>query len=117
MSKFQPITVTEDELSALDNEHDDVMQFKGPALAPWLCVVRRPNAEEAIKYKIMANDQNPMKAIDANLKLIERLCVYPKGDDWKRQIARWPLFPDGMAKNVRFQQFCGIEGIVDEREK
>lgn len=118
MSKYQPLTISEETLNALDEEYDDVMIFKGdPELAPWLCVVRRPNAEEAMAYKSMAAD--PAKKTSANVKLITALSVYPKKDtpEWLRQYSRWPLFPDGLVANKRFETFCGLEGIVDAREK
>ncbi len=118
MAKYEPLTITDEALTALDEAHDDVMMFKGdPELAPWVCVVRRPTAEEALAYKTMAND--PAKKTSANTKLITALSVFPKKDtdEWKRQYSRWPLFPDGLVGNKRFETFCGIEGIVDAREK
>lgn len=118
MPKFEPITITEDEIAKLDEVHDDVMVFRGdPELAPWLCVVRRPTAEEALAYKAMAND--PAKKVSAGTKLITAISVFPKKDtdDWKRQYSRWPFFPDGLLTNKRFEAFCGLEGIIDAREK
>lgn len=117
MSKYVPLTITDEQLEALDSEHDDVMVLKGPELAPWLCVVRRPTAEEALAYKTMAADA--LKKTSANVKLITALSVYPKKDteEWKRQYSRWPLFPDGLVANKRFEEFCGIEGVIDAREK
>ncbi len=119
MSKYVPLTISDDDLAKLDDEYDDVMVFKGPELAPWLCVVRRPTAEEATAYKSLANDANAQKKITANVKFVTAICVFPKkdSDEWKRQYSRWPLFPDGLARNSRFEEFCGIEGIVDAREK
>jgi hypothetical protein len=119
MSKYVPLTISDDALAALDAEHDDVMQFQGPELAPWLCVVRRPNAEEASAYKALANDASPLKKITANVKLVAAISVYPKKDseEWKRQYSRWPMFPDGLVINKRFEAFCGLEGIIDAREK
>lgn len=117
MAKYEPLTITDEQLAALDSEYDDVMQFKGPDLAPWLCVVRRPTAEEAQAYKALAHD--PAKKTSANVKLVSAIAVYPKkdSDEWKRQYSRWPLFPDGLVVNKRFEEFCGVEGIVDAREK
>jgi len=118
MSKFQPLTISDEDLSRLDDEHDDVMAFRGDLeLAPWLCVVRRPNAEEALAYKTMAAD--PAKKTTANVKLITAISVYPKKDtdEWRRQYSRWPLFPDGLVATKRFEAFCGLEGIIDAREK
>ena len=118
MSKYEPLMITPEALAKLDEEHDDVMMFRGDAeLAPWLCVVRRPNAEEALAYKAMASD--PAKVTSANTKLITALSVYPKkdSDEWKRQYSRWPLFPDGLIGNERFSAFCGLKGIIDSREK
>jgi hypothetical protein len=117
MSKYVPLTISDEDLAKLDEEHDDVMQFKGPELAPWLVVVRRPTAEEALAYKSMGTD--PAKKISANAKLITAIAVYPKkdSDEWKRQYSRWPFFPDGLADNRRFSEFCGLSGIVDAREK
>ncbi len=119
MAKYEPLQISAEALDALDAEYDDVMQFKGPELAPWLCVIRRPTAEEATAYKSLANDPNPLKKITANVKLVTALCVYPKKDtqEWQKQYSRWPLFPDGLVANKRFEEFCGIEGIVDAREK
>ena len=101
MSKYVPLEISDKDLAALDDEFDDVMIFRGdPVLAPWLCVVRRPNAS-------------------ANAKLVTALSVYPKKDtdEWKKQYSRWPLFPDGLVNNKRFEAFCGLEGIIDAREK
>ncbi len=119
MPKYVPLIISEEDLAKLDDEHDDVMQFKGPELAPWLCVIRRPTAEEAMAYKTLANDPNPLKKITANVKLVSALSVYPKKDseEWKAQYSRWPMFSDGLVKNSRFEEFCGVEGIVDAREK
>ncbi len=118
MSKYEPLSISDTDLAKLDDEFDDVMAFRGdPELAPWLCVVRRPNAEEALAYKTMASD--PAKKTSANVKLITALAVYPKkdSDEWKKQYSRWPLFPDGLVANQRFEAFCGLQGIVDAREK
>ncbi len=118
MSKFVPLEISDEALEALDAEHDDVMMFRGHReLAPWLCVVRRPNADEALAYKTMASD--PAKKTSANAKLITSLSVYPKKDteEWKRQYSRWPLFPDGLVANARFEAFCGLSDIIDAREK
>ncbi len=117
MAKYEPLTISEEQLEALENEHGDVMYMKGPALAPWICVVRAPTADEAFAYKSMAAD--PIKKISANVKLVTALSVFPKKDteEWKRQYSRWPLFPDGLVANKRFEEFCGIEGVIDAREK
>lgn len=118
MSKYVPLTISDADLIALDNEHDDVMKFCGDSdLAPWLCVVRRPTAEEALAYKAMGAD--PQKKISAGAKLISAISVYPKKDteEWKKQYSRWPFFPDGLIVNKRFEAFCGLEGIIDAREK
>ncbi len=118
MSKYVPITIDDAALALLDEEYDDVMSFKGdPELAPWLAVVRRPNAQEAQAYKAMAND--PAKKMNAGVKLIAAICVFPKKDtpEWERQYSRWPFFPDGLVVNKRFEAFCGLEGIIDAREK
>lgn len=117
MSKYVPLTITNEQLDALDEEHDDVMPLKGSERAPWLCVVRRPNAEEALAYKTMAAD--PLKKTSANVKLITAISVYPKKDtdEWKRQYSRWPLFPDGLVAKKCFEEFCGLEGVVEAREK
>ena len=115
---YTPLAITDEELARLDTEHDDVMKFGGdPELAPWLCVVRRPNADEALAYKAMAND--PAKKTSANAKLITAISVFPKKDtdEWRKQYSRWPLFPDGLVANKRFEAFCGLEGIVDTWEK
>lgn len=118
MSKFEPLTIADDELARLDAEHDDVMAFRGDKdLAPWFCVVRRPNADEAMAYKTMAAD--PAKKTSANVKLITAISVFPKKDtdEWRKQYSRWPLFPDGLVANKRFEAFCGLEGVIDAREK
>jgi hypothetical protein len=118
MSKYVPLSISDEDLAKLDDEFDDVMVFSGdPELAPWLCVVRRPNAEEALAYKAMASDA--AKKTSANTKLVTALSVFPKKDteEWKKQYSRWPLFPDGLVKNKRFEAFCGLEGIIDAREK
>ena len=79
MSKYVPLEISDKDLAALDDEFDDVMIFRGdPDLAPWLCVVRRPNAEEALAYKSMASDA--AKKTSANAKLVTALSLYPKKD-------------------------------------
>ncbi len=117
MTKYVPLTISDEDLAKLDEEHDEVLHFKGPVEAPWLCVVRRPTADEALAYKSMANDS--AKKLSANVKLVTAISVFPKkdSDEWKRQYSRWPLFADGLVINKTFERFCGIEGIVDAREK
>ncbi len=118
MSKYEPLQISLEDIEKLDVEYDDVMVFRGDQeLAPWLCVVRRPNAQEALAYKAMASDA--AKKTGANAKLVESLSVYPKKDtaEWKAQYSRWPLFCDGLVANKRFEAFCGLEGINDAREK
>jgi hypothetical protein len=118
MAKYEPLSISDEELTRLDAEHDDVMKFAGDKeLAPWLCVVRRPTTEEAAAYVAMAND--PQKKTFAITKLVTAISVFPKkeSDEWKRQYSRWPMFPFGLAKNDRFEKFCGLEGVLDAREK
>lgn len=118
MAKYEPLTISDEDLAKLDDEHDDVLKFQGDReLAPWLCVVRRPTAEEAQAYKAMQAD--PAKKPNAGTKLITAISVFPKKDseEWKRQYSRWPFFPDGLIVNKRFEAFCGLEGIIDAREK
>jgi hypothetical protein len=119
MPKYEPLTITDEQIAALENEYGDVGVFRGPPLAPWICVVRPPTAEEATAYKSLANDANTAKKITANVKLISALSVFPKKDteEWKKQYSRWPLFPDGLARNSAFEEFCGIEGITNAFEK
>ncbi len=108
MSKFIPITITDEELARLDSEHDDVCVFRGKPMAPWLAVIRRPTFQESQAYKAMASDaaKKPL----ANVKLITAICVYPKGgsEDWKRQFDRWPFFPDGLSDSDTFKEFVGL---------
>ncbi len=117
MSKYVPLTISDADVERLDEEHDDVLVMKGPEIAPWLCIVRRPSADEAAAYKAMVSD--PAKRPGANAKLVSALSVFPKKDtdEWKRQYSRWPMFCDGLVTNKRFEQFCGLEGIIDAREK
>lgn len=113
MAKYEPITITDEELARLDAEHDDVFAFRGKSKAPWLAVVRRPTFQESQAYKAMAAD--PAKKPLANVKLITAICVYPKGEDWKRQFDRWPFFPDGLADSEAFKDFIGVSMAEDEK--
>lgn len=110
---YEPITITPEQLAALDSEHDDVQVFKGSAKAPWIAVLRRPTFDESIAYKAMAAkpEQKPLSAV----KLIERICVYPKGPDWKRQFDRWPFFPDAVSINPAFEDFIGASLTAAEK--
>ena len=102
--KFVPFTITDEALAALEDEHEDILVLKGPEKAPWIAVLRRPTRQEAIGYKTHAKRDSTT----ANEQLITRICVFPKGDDFQRQLARWPLFVDGLAGSESFKDFIGI---------
>jgi hypothetical protein len=111
---FEPVTVTPEQLAALDAEHDEVAVFRSKSeKSPWLVVCRRPDPDEAIAYKSMASD--PAKKTLANVKLITRIAVHPKGEDFHRQFKRWPFFPDGLVDSAPFKEFVGL--AVDDAEK
>ncbi len=115
MAKYEPLTISDEELARLDAEHDDVFAFRGRPKAPWLAVVRRPTFQESQAYKAMAGD--PAKKPLANVKLITAICVFPKGgsEEWKRQFDRWPFFPDGLSDSDSFREFVGLSMAEDEK--
>lgn len=120
MAKYVPLEITDEKLAELDAEHDDVFVFRGKPKAPWLAVVRRPNFQESQAYKAMASD--PAKKPLANVRLIQSICVYPKGGtsstpgpEWKAQLDRWPFFPDGLADSDDFKEFVGLS--IQDSEK
>lgn len=115
MAKYEPITITDEQLAALDTEHDDVHVFRGKPKAPWLCVIRRPTFQETQAYKALAGD--PAKKPLANVKLITAISVYPKGGspEWQRQLDRWSFFPDGLADSEDFKEFVGITLADNEK--
>lgn len=103
--KFVPFTITDEEIQALDDEHEDVLVLRGPEQAPWIVVLRRPTRQETIGYKMHAKRDSTT----ANEQLIRAVCVFPKkGDDFDRQIKRWPFFVDGVADSKPFKDFVGI---------
>ena len=108
-TKFFPFSVTEEQLAKFEEEHEDVLVMRGPEKAPWLVVLRRPTRQEAIGYKTHAKRDSTT----ANEQLITRTCVFPKGDDFARQIARWPFFVDGIADSQAFKDFVGITVEAD----
>ncbi len=112
---YVPVSITEEQLAALDDQHDGVLMMRGKPMAPWLVVIRRPNEDEAIAYKAMANDT--AKKTFANVKLLKACAVYPdpKGEDWKKQFARWPLALDGIAASDAFTAYTGVS--CDQAEK
>lgn len=108
MSKYQPLTISDEELAKLDEQYDDVFVFKGRPLSPWIAVLRRPTYDDTQAYKALA--QEPMKRSIANTKLITALCVFPKGNspEWKAQLERWPFFVDGICETDDFKDFVGM---------
>lgn len=102
--KFVPLTISDERLAELEAEHEDVLVMKGPEMAPWLAVVRRPTRQETIGFKTHAKRDSTT----ANEQLVRAICVFPKGEDLARQIARWPLFVDGLCDSKTFRDFVGI---------
>jgi len=102
--KFVPITISDEEIALLEDEHEDVLVCRGTEKAPWIAVCRRPTRQEAIGYKTHAKRDSTT----ANEQLITRICVFPKGADFQRQLARWPLFVDAIAVAESFKDFVGI---------
>jgi hypothetical protein len=103
--KYEPITIDEATIAALEEKHDDVLILKGdPEMSPWLVVVRRPTRQETLGYKSHAKKDQTT----ANEQLIKRIAVFPVGDDMDRQLARWPFLPDGIADDDKFKRFMGL---------
>lgn len=102
---YTPVTITPEELNALETEHEDIMRFDGdPDLAPWIVIVRRPKRQEAIAFK-----QHATRDIaTANEALVRRITVFPKGDDLEKMFDRWHMLCDGIASSDRFKAFIGL---------
>ncbi len=117
MSKFVPITITEEQKTALESTHGDVMVVQGPERSPWLCVLRRPSTDEAAAYVAMANDTQ--KKTHAPVKLVTALCVYPPKDseEWRKQYSTFPLFPFDVFSAGFVQEFLGLSGAREAIEK
>ena len=107
--KFQPFTITDEELKALDEEHGDVLKLHGSEAAPWMVVLRRPTRQEIIGYKHGIKKES----FAANEDLIKRICVFPTKDDFAAQLARWPIFVDGIADSRDFKEFIGFTVDAD----
>ena len=104
-SKFVPFVITDEQIQALEDEHEDVLVLRGPEKAPWIAVLRRPTRQETIGYKTHAKRDSTT----ANEQLIRATCLFPKkGEDFDRQLARWPFFVDGLADSKSFKDFVGI---------
>lgn len=102
--KFVPFTITDEELKALDEEHDDVLKLHGSEYAPWVVVLRRPTRQEIIGYKHGVKKES----FEANADLIKRICVFPSKEDMQRQIDRWAIMVDGIADSREFKEFIGF---------
>lgn len=103
---YEPVTLSEEKLAELEEEHEDVLVIRGSEKAPWLVVLRRPKREEAILFKQAAKRDSTT----ANEQFVRRICVYPKpGDEaFEKQVRRWALMTDGIAISPGFQEFLGI---------
>ena len=113
MAKFAPVTVTESQLAALDEEHDGVLHFEGDKdMAPFCYVIRRPTAGELTSYQ---GALKPKGILASNRLFLKALCVYPTGADFDRQIERWPSSAGACLTSDRFTAFSG--GIVSEHQK
>ncbi len=122
MAKFAPLTISQEQVDALEKEHGDICVFRGTEKAPWLAVLRLPTFEEVQAFKALAADPVPSKSGMANLRLIQAICVFPPGGkpsapgaEWKAQVDHWSLFPDGLSSKKAFRDFVGLE--MDESEK
>lgn len=109
--KFEPIVLSEEKRNALEEEHEDILVLKGPEKAPWVVVLKRPTRQQAIAYKNHAKRNSET----ANEQLVRATCVFPTGDDFDRQLTRWPFSVDGIADSQSFKDFVGI--AVDESVK
>ena len=112
MAKFVPVVVSPEALEALDAEHDGVLHFAGSDLAPFCYVVRRPTADEIGKYQAAQKSRGPLRANELFLRAV---CVYPTGEDFDRQVARWPASPGACLSSDRFTEFFG--GAVASHQK
>ncbi len=122
MAKYEPITITPEEVAKLEDLHERIFVLKGPERCPWLAVFRSPNADEARAFVAMANDK--AKAEYANVRLLTQLCVYPKGgkeheqsSEWKRQYSAFPLFLFDAWSHNGLQEFLGLAGAKEAYEK
>lgn len=112
MAKFVPVAVTEEQLEALDAEHDGVLHLQGSDLAPFCYVVRRPTAKEQELYRGALKSRGAAKA---NELLLRAVCVYPTGADIDRQLERWPASAGACMASDRFAEFFG--GAVAAHQK
>jgi hypothetical protein len=108
---FTPVTFTEEQRKALEEKHEDILVLKGNERAPWLAVMKRPSRQEAVGYKTHAKRDQAT----ANEQLLRAIIVHPTGEDLEKQLARWPLFVDGIVDTQAFRDFVGIS--VDDSLK
>ncbi len=117
MAKYEPLTITEEDLAKLEDQYERVFALKGPPMCPWLAVFRGPNTEEARAFVAMANDK--AKQEYANVKLLTNLSVFPKKDtpEWIRQYSTFPLFLYDAWSHKGLQEFLGLAGAKEAYEK
>lgn len=112
MARFVPVTVTPEQLDALDEAHDGVLHFQGPEEAPFCYVVRRPTAKELTDYNAAVKTRGPLKA---NHLFMAALAVYPSSADVTRQMDRWGISPGACLGSDRFSAFSG--GVIADHQK
>lgn len=103
---YIPVTVSVEQLNALEELHGDILVLKGTEKAPWLAVLKRPDRKTTLQYKQSAKRDSTT----ANEQLIRAICVFPdvKTPEFERQLDRWPLLPDGIAATEEFKEFLGL---------
>lgn len=110
---YVPVTVSDEQLSQLEEHHEDILVLRGSERAPWLLVVKRPNRQQTIAYKQHAKKDSTT----ANEALFRHITVFPaaKDPDFDRQLNRWPLLCDAAAGSESFADFLGT--TVNEQVK
>lgn len=101
---YVPVEVTDEQIAALEAEHEDVLVLRGGERSPWVIVARRPTRQESIGYKTHAKKE-PATSSEA---LLRRVTVAPSGADLDKQLNRWPFLCDAVVASERFQEFIGL---------
>lgn len=103
---FEPVTISDDQLQALDDEHDGVLVARGHEESPFLFVLRRPTKLHLKTYHSLVRAKDP-DVVSANEGLLGAMCVYPDKADQKRQLDRWPACAGAILGSDAFERFTG----------
>lgn len=101
---YTPVTLSDEQKAALEQEHEDILILRGGERAPWIVVVKRPSRKDTLAYKLFAKRDNTT----ANEEFIKRIRVFPDESAFEKQLDRWPLLCDGIADSDAFKSFLGL---------